>query len=54
MICRIYAAALLVWAASASAGLQNQLQNHPSPYLAMHGADPVHWQRWGPQVLSQA
>jgi len=25
----------------------NQLANHPSPYLAMHGQDPVAWQDWG-------
>ena len=34
--------------------LTNQLQNHPSPYLAMHGSDPVHWQRWGKSVIEQA
>ncbi len=25
----------------------NELTNHPSAYLAMHGKDPVHWQTWG-------
>ncbi len=25
----------------------NQLYNHASPYLAMHGRDPVQWQEWG-------
>lgn len=34
--------------------LQNQLQGHPSAYLAMHGDDPVHWQDWGDAVLSEA
>ena len=29
------------------AALNNQLANHPSPYLAMHGQDPVQWQEWG-------
>lgn len=31
----------------AAASLTNQLADHPSPYLAMHGQDPVHWQTWG-------
>ncbi len=34
--------------------LQNQLLNHPSPYLAMHGNDPVHWQDWNVQTLELA
>lgn len=32
----------------------NQLKNNPSPYLAMHAKDPVHWQTWQPSVLTQA
>ena len=36
------------------AALQNQLRDHPSPYLAMHGADPVRWQTWGPEALARA
>ncbi len=39
---------------SAQAGLVNQLQDHPSPYLAMHGGDPVQWQTWGPEALALA
>ena len=39
-------------------GLQNktgnQLENHASPYLAMHGNDPVQWQEWSASVLEQA
>lgn len=34
--------------------LHNQLSDHPSPYLAMHGADPVAWQDWGPGPVAQA
>ena len=34
--------------------LDNQLAQHPSPYLALHGADPVAWQEWGPEVLQRA
>ena len=33
---------------------ENQLADHPSPYLAMHGQDPVHWQVWGKDVLARA
>ena len=35
------------------AGRNNQLASHPSPYLAMHGEDPVQWQEWG-QAAQQA
>jgi len=34
--------------------LSNQLENHPSPYLAMHGEDPVHWQKWDESTLEKA
>ncbi len=32
----------------------NQLKNHPSPYLAMHGDDPTQWQEWNPQTVARA
>ena len=52
---RLFLAVLLLAGGVVSAAqLQNQLQNHPSPYLALHGEDPVHWQRWGPEVLERA
>ena len=34
--------------------LVNQLHDHASPYLALHAADPVAWQAWGPAVLERA
>ena len=34
--------------------LGNQVANHPSPYLAMHGQDPVHWQLWSRETLLKA
>ena len=42
--------------AQASHGLPlaNQLRDHPSPYLAMHGEDPVAWQDWSAEVLTGA
>jgi len=34
--------------------LQNQLVDHPSPYLALHGADPVMWQDWNEETVERA
>ena len=56
---RLAALALLIGAgalpaAGAPPPLRNQLLDHPSPYLALHGHDPVHWQEWGPRVLERA
>jgi uncharacterized protein YyaL (SSP411 family) len=47
-------AALLVSTGGAAAPLSNQLRNHPSPYLAMHAADPVAWQDWNRAVVERA
>ncbi|GMT41399.1 MAG: hypothetical protein IEMM0001_2134 [bacterium] len=40
--------------ASAAEPLTNQLANNPSPYLALHGSDPVAWQAWDESVLERA
>jgi uncharacterized protein YyaL (SSP411 family) len=32
----------------------NALADNPSPYLAMHGQDPVDWRPWGPAALAEA
>ncbi len=32
----------------------NQLLNNPSPYLALHGNDPVNWMEWGKPALEKA
>ena len=32
----------------------NTLKDHPVPYLALHGEDPIHWQEWGPGVMEAA
>lgn len=32
----------------------NALAGNPSPYLAMHGQDPVEWRSWGPAALAEA
>jgi uncharacterized protein YyaL (SSP411 family) len=44
----------LLLTACSSEDLENQLQGHASPYLALHGNDPVAWQDWGPEVLERA
>jgi len=36
------------------AALANRLQNHPSPYLALHGSDPVAWQEWNAAAVARA
>lgn len=38
----------------AHAELVNTLANNPSPYLAMHGKDPVKWQPWGQSAIETA
>ena len=30
------------------------LAGNPSPYLAMHGQDPVQWREWGREALAEA
>ncbi|MGD9297357.1 MAG: DUF255 domain-containing protein, partial [Chromatiales bacterium] len=32
----------------------NALRDHLSPYLAMHGNDPVDWRDWGEAALDEA
>ena len=34
--------------------LTNQLEDHPAPYLALHGQDPVAWQEWGADTMEMA
>ncbi len=48
---------LLLLAGAAQAGpaqLHNRLARHPSPYLALHGADPVAWQEWNAETVARA
>lgn len=37
-----------------AAALENRLKDNPSPYLAMHGNDPVAWQPWSRAALELA
>ena len=34
--------------------LSNQLREHSSPYLALHGSDPVAWQQWQRPAVERA
>jgi len=34
--------------------LANDLEGHHSPYLAMHGNDPIQWSSWGEEALEKA
>ena len=34
--------------------LGNRVKNSPSPYLALHGSDPVAWQEWNPATRELA
>ncbi|MGD2118895.1 MAG: DUF255 domain-containing protein [Chromatiales bacterium] len=51
----LVAGCLFISLTSAAAPLwTNLLAGHASPYLAMHGEDPVHWQQWDKSVLERA
>jgi uncharacterized protein YyaL (SSP411 family) len=44
----------LIVPVAAAATPANQLANHPSPYLALHGHDPVAWQEWNADTFARA
>lgn len=44
----------MVSAATADTSSVNRLANHPSPYLALHGSDPVAWQEWNADTVARA
>ncbi len=46
--------AAVLFAMPVSAPAANRMAGHPSPYLAQHANDPVHWHEWGPAVLEEA
>ena len=37
-----------------AASFSNTLNNHASPYLAMHSSDPVAWQEWNKETVARA
>lgn len=50
----LIAAFVALSAASTAPARENLLANNPSPYLALHGTDPVQWQPWGRPALEAA
>ena len=44
----------MVPVAAGAADPANRLANHPSPYLALHGHDPVAWQEWNADTFARA
>lgn len=53
-IFRLIFLSLLICTGSTAALAANQLLGHPSPYLALHGEDPVDWRSWQDEVFTQA
>ena len=51
---RLFSAFLLLIFWADAQALENRLADNPSPYLAMHGHDPVAWQEWNAQTLALA
>lgn len=47
-------AALCLPLNAAASALTNRLAQHPSPYLALHGSDPVAWQEWNADTVTRA
>lgn len=45
---------LLILLPSIAASAANQLLHHPSPYLNLHGSDPVAWQEWNATTVARA
>jgi len=45
---------LIITVSSSANTTENELKNHSSPYLAMHGNDPVNWMEWGKPALIKA
>ncbi len=44
----------LLWLLLMPLAFANALKNHASPYLAMHGNDPVDWMEWGSAAIEKA
>ncbi len=44
----------LLPATAGAAAPSNRLAGHPSPYLALHGSDPVAWQEWNAATVARA
>ena len=53
---KIFLLSLLLFMTSnvSATTLENTLTNHASPYLSMHGNDPVAWQEWNQKTINLA
>lgn len=51
---KIFIVILSVIYSSQAFSLENRLKSHASPYLAMHGNDPVLWQEWNSETVNRA
>lgn len=51
---RLAATIAILLAVSAQGAPTNRLAGHPSPYLALHGSDPVAWQTWDAEAVARA
>ena len=45
---------LLITSNVSATDIKNTLSNHASPYLALHGTDPVAWQEWNKKTVERA
>ena len=45
---------LVIGLGASGAVASNQLEGHPSPYLALHAGDPVNWRQWQEDVFEDA
>lgn len=52
--CFFAATVFALLASPAYGALTNRLAAHPSPYLALHGGDPVAWQTWDAETVARA
>ncbi len=53
-VLRLILIPLLILTAASGALAANQLRGHPSPYLALHGEDPVDWKTWQDEIFTRA
>ena len=54
LLASLILAATSLTAQAQLAPLNNALKDHPAPYLALHGDDPVAWQDWEASVMERA
>ena len=51
---RVFLLCCILLPSFVQAELSNTLKGNASPYLAMHGNDPVNWQQWTSETVDQA